>query len=171
MGYLNFTSIEVQNIISICTLIISCCAICLTVYQIKQQQKFNINSVRPICDICISDFEDDISVIIKNVGAGTMHILKFYCKNDYQNSESILDLVPNDIIYWSEFMEQINDRYLAANDCFTILRVVKISDQKKKRLRRALSKITIYVEYTDVYNTQYETKRTLDYFARTLKDF
>ncbi len=47
-----------------------------------------------------------------------------------------------------------------------MIRLYPQNDKTKTLIRTELSKITIYLEYTDIYNTKFQDKRALNFFGR-----
>ena len=47
-----------------------------------------------------------------------------------------------------------------------MLRLYPESDEIKTLVRKELSTMTVYLEYTDIYNTKFQDKRLLDFFGR-----
>ena len=47
-----------------------------------------------------------------------------------------------------------------------LLRLYPESDEIKTLVRKELSTMTVYLEYTDIYNAKFQDKRLLDFFGR-----
>lgn len=74
-------------ITSLCAVIISTLSFVLTVITGFLQIKHNKNSIRPISDIRVQDYEDLIAVRIENVGIGPLVVRKLRFKREDDNIE------------------------------------------------------------------------------------
>lgn len=169
MNFLNLPNFDSDTLIAITSIfavIISIVSMIFTVIFSLFQLKHNKNSVRPISSIKFGDYEDEITVKIENVGTGPLTIKKLICKNDYQESPTLIDLMPQIGQPWSTFTESVNGWTIPVGGKLILIRLYPQNDKTKTLIRTELSKITIYLEYTDIYNTKFRDKRALDFFGR-----
>ena len=184
---------RIQIVISVCSLVTSIVAIIIAIITYKSQVRHNKNSVKPILNIVVGDYEDDLYVKIVNNGVGPALINKTLCVNkrykqeDFcliQNSRLIQDpclvhLIPHSVKFrdsfvvlshFTDFVENIEGRTIPPGDSITLL---ELSGKREKynALRAILKDVTVTVHYSDVYNDkQPTTERALDFFGRTLSD-
>lgn len=83
-------SSDPQTEIAGIALIVSICSIILGVIALAIQRDHNRKSVKPICSILRSDYEDRISVRIKNAGVGPLIVEKISVIN---GSDSLIYVV------------------------------------------------------------------------------
>ena len=153
-------------ITSVCAVFISIVSMVFTVIFSILQQKHNKNSVKPISAINFNDYEDVLAVRIQNVGTGPLTIKKVVFKNSSQESDTLISLMPQIDQMWSTFTESIDGWTISVGGELILLRLYPESEKTKIIVRKALSKITIYLEYTDIYDTVFKDERSLDFFGR-----
>jgi len=156
-------------ITAIAAIIISVISMVFTVVFSIQQMKHNKNSVRPICDIKINDYENLISVAIANFGTGPLIIKKIICKDAERTSQTLLSLMPHINQLWTTFTEDVTGWTIPVDGKIVLIELHPDNDNDKYRVRSALEKTTIEVTYTDIYGSaNFEKSRKLDFFGRTL---
>lgn len=170
MNYLlNSFNINSDNLIavtSVCAVLISIASMIFTIIFSILQIKHNKNSVRPISAIKINDYENLISVRIDNVGTGPLLIKKLILKNDIQESSTLISMMPEIDQLWTTFTESIDGWTIPVGGKVTLLEIHPKSDSVKNLIRKELSKITVFLEYADIYATRFQDKRALDFFGR-----
>lgn len=153
-------------ITSACAVIISVLSMVFTIIFSILQVKHNKNSVRPISAIQINDYEDLISVEIRNVGTGPLKITKLIAKNSTEQSSELIDLLPPIGQPWSTFVENVDGWTIPAGEKIVLIEVRPMNDRIKNKVRRSLAQTTIILHYTDIYNTKFFDARKLDFFGR-----
>jgi hypothetical protein len=148
-------------IVSISAIFIALASLAVTIWQGIITRKHNILSVKPIPDILISNFENKIAVTLENKGTGALIIKSFraYCGNE--SKSNIIDWMPilDDGIYWSNWLRDFEGSALKPLESKVLLEFT-LDDHDKKQteardiIRKSLSKISIEIEYTDIYNTK-----------------
>ena len=166
MSSLNFDSNSLIAITSICAVIISIISMIFTVIFSMQQLKHNKNSVRPISAIKLSDYENQIAVKLENVGTGPLTIRKLIFKNHSQESSTLISMMPDIDQLWNTFTESVDGWTIPVGGQLIFLELCPKNDEIKTLVRNELSKITVFLEYTDIYNTKFQDKRSLDFFGR-----
>lgn len=166
MSYLNFDSNSLIAISSICAVIISIISVIFTVIFSIQQLKHNKNSVRPISAIKLSDYENQIAVKLENVGTGPLTIRKLIFKNYSQESSTLISMMPDIDQLWNTFIESVDGWTIPVGGQLIFLELCPQNDEIKTLVRNELSKITVFLEYTDIYGTKFQDKRSLDFFGR-----
>lgn len=162
----NFSSDSLIAITSICAVIISIISMIFTVIFSILQVKHNKNSVKPISAIKFNDYENEIAVKIQNVGTGPLTIKKLVFKNSSQESSNLISMMPSIDQLWSTFTECVDGWTIPVGGQLIILKIHPKNNEVKTHIRGELSKITAYLEYTDIYNTKFQDERSLDFFGR-----
>lgn len=163
---LNFDSNTLIAITSIFAVIISIVSMVFTVIFSLQQLKHNKNSVKPISAIKFSDYEDELAVKLENVGTGPLTIKKLVFKNESQESSTLIAMMPPIDQLWTTFTESVDGWTIPVGGQLIFLKLHPESDAIKSLVRKELSKITIYLEYMDIYNTKFQDRRSLEFFGR-----
>lgn len=166
MSILTFDSNSLIAITSTCALIISIISMIFTVIFSMQQLKHNKNSVRPISAIKLNDYENQIAVKLENVGTGPLTIKKLLFKNHSHESSTLISMMPDINQLWNTFTETVDGWTIPVGGQLILLELCPESDDIKTLIRNELSKITVFLEYTDIYNTEFQDKRLLDFFGR-----
>ena len=169
MNAFNLSNINgdmLMAITSVCAVIISVMSMVFTIIFSILQVKHNKNSVRPISAIQVKDYEDLLSVEIKNVGTGPLTITKLIAKNDTQQSSELIELLPHIGQPWSTFVEKVDGWTIPAGEKIVLVELQPLNDKIKKSVRRSLAKTTIVLHYTDIYKTRFYDERKLDFFGR-----
>lgn len=163
---LNFDSNTLIAITSIFAVIISMVSMIFTVIFSLQQLKHNKNSVKPISAISLNDYEDELAVKLKNVGTGPLTIKRLVFKNESQESSTLISMMPPVDQLWTTFTESVDGWTIPVGGQLILLEIQPKNDETKSLIRKELSKITVYVEYMDIYNTIFQDKRSLEFFGR-----
>ncbi len=167
---LNFDSNTLIAITSIFAVIISIVSMIFTVIFSFQQLKHNKNSVKPISAIKFSDYEDELAVKLENVGTGPLTIKRLVFKNESQESSTLISMMPPINQLWTTYTESVDGWTVPVGGQLIFLKLHPESDETKLLIRKELSKITIYLEYMDIYNTKFQDKRSLDFFGRHFEE-
>lgn len=163
---ININSEMLIAITSVFAVLISVISMLFTTIFSILQVKHNKNSVRPISFIQVKDYENLLSVEVKNVGTGPLTIKKLMAKNDTRQSPELIKLMPRINQSWSTFVENVDGRTIPAGEKIVLVELVPVNENNKKIIRQALAKITISIDYTDIYNTKFSDKRKLEFFGR-----
>lgn len=166
LDLLSFNSDTLIAITSVCAVFISIVSMIFTFIFSMFQLKHNKNSVRPISAISFNDYEDDLAVKIKNVGTGPLTIKKLIFKDDAQESPDLISMMPTINQLWSTYTEPVDGWTIPVGGEIVLLRLYPENDRTKELIRRKLSGITAYLEYTDIYGTKFNDMRSLDFFGR-----
>lgn len=164
MNYLN-----INNLTSICALVMSFLSIIISIYFSHKQMQHNKNSVRPISYIQVCDYENLLSVKIANVGTGPLTIITLRASINNHESPALIDLMPDIKQDWSTFIEDADGRTIPVDGEITLIEIEPKNDMIKDLIRSTLSKTTITLEYSDIYKTKFYDERKLDFFARHTK--
>lgn len=163
---LNIDNEYLMSITSICAVVISTVSMVFTVIFSVLQIKHNKNSVRPISAIKVSDYENKISVRIENVGTGPLLIKKMIATNDKRVSSTLISMMPKINQPWFTFTESIDGWTIPVGGQIILLELHPKSENVKKLVRKELSKITISLDYLDIFDTQFYDSMALTFFGR-----
>ena len=169
ISFFNLDSDQLIAITSIFAVLISIISMVFTVIFSKFQLEHNKNSVKPISAIRLSDYENCLGVKIANVGTGPLTITKLRFKNESQECSSLISMMPKIDQFWSTFTECVDGWTIPVDGQIILIELYPENEQTKAQVREALSKITVFLDYTDIYNTKFKDSRKLDFFGRHTK--
>lgn len=155
-------------ITSICSIIIAVFALLLSFFSLCSQINFNKKSVKPVCYIEVGDYEDDLYVLITNVGLGIMFINTINCvdHNTGRKDNILINLLPDVDQDWEDFSGLLDKSPLAVGDEIYLMKISPKNDWIRNYLRNSLKNICIYVEYSDLYDKNYTYSCDLSFFGR-----
>lgn len=153
-------------ITSVFAVLISITSVICTIIFSMLQVKHNKNSVRPISSIQVKDYEDLLSVEIRNVGTGPLTITKLIAKNHIRQSSELIRLLPYIEQPWSTFVENVDGWTIPVGEKIILIELKPRTEKTKKIIRNSLAKITIELHYIDIYKTKFSDERKLDFFGR-----
>lgn len=173
-----------QITLSVCSIIISIAAVVTSVITYLSQKKHNKNSVRPILNIVIGDYEDDLYVRIVNNGVGPANVTDINCTLNARTEKSLIKLIPYEasvsnsnseeianLHQFTHFVEDITGRTIPPNGTITLLQLRDADYAQKVALRTYLKEVVVGIKYTDVYNGKpWDCKRELSFFGRDIQD-
>jgi hypothetical protein len=165
---------------AIAALFVSIISIVVAVVNMTMQRAHNRKGVLPIGHISVADYENQLSVRLRNDGVGPMVVKKATVMKGGDSQQTKLAIIefmpelPNGIL-WSIFVGDISGRAVSAED--KIILISLEGDQEdagfiaaRRMIREALSDLTIKVEYENIYGERMPpVSRRLDWFARHLK--
>lgn len=160
------------TITSICAVFLSVVSIIITIVFSRLQVIHNKKSVRPISAIQLMDYEDDIGAKVKNVGTGPLIITRLYFRELDINTKEysvLLDIMPKIAQYWATYVECVDGWTIPIGGEIVLIELHPENDYIKDLVRKSLTKITAYIEYTDIYGTQFQDERSFDFFGRHYK--
>ena len=140
----------------------------------KNQQRHNILSVRPIPIVTVLDREDSVRVKIRNHGSGPM-LIRQVCVTDRVNGkDSLVEWMPAlpAGVLWTNFAGPISDRSLLPGSEIVLLQLDGEQEngafaQGCTDVRAALAPLKVAVEYTDIYELTFKKYvKDLSWFDR-----
>ena len=142
--------------------------------QIESDKELARNTVRPLAYIAVGDYENQIFVKVVNNGPGPMIIKSITINNMPQ---PLIEVMPGlGDVRWTHFVKDCANRGVRAGGEVVLINLSSKSNrhvcarrfaEARDLVRSALGKITVRVEYTDIYNTnQPAAERKLDWFHR-----
>lgn len=162
----NLINFIIDNIISCVAIFISLLSLGFSIYFSCLQIRHNKNSVRPVSSIRLDDYEDVLAVKIKNAGTGPLTIKNLIFKNKNYTTSSLISLMPSIEQNWDTFIEETENWTISVNEELVLIRLYPENNEILTQIRKSLSQITVYLEYTDIYNTKFTDERSLHYFGR-----
>ncbi len=165
---------QVNAFVALCALVISFVSILLTLATLRIQRIHNFKSVTPIADFPIGDYENQLTVKLKNSGVGPLIVEQFIASAGKEQKDDIISWMPNPPagIYWDTFYQNFDGATVTPNESLSILSLTgDQSDVKfanfRDQVRRALGKLEVQVVYKDIYGHRMPKKaRDLKWFAR-----
>ena len=143
--------------------------IAVTAY--KNGKEHNKNSVKPIVQIKISNYDNDIYVAIINRGVGPAIIDKNELINS--NMKNLVDLFKDEACLegaWIKYNVNSEGTALPPGDLLDLLRMKELSTAQLYVVRKKLAKESISVIYHDVYDERMETRYPLEFFGSDYTD-
>jgi len=156
----------------------SLAAIVLTIVQIVIQREHNFKSIKPIGQINVADYQNDVHVAISNAGIGPLIITDIKVYNGRVSSDNLLAILPEDLVnpmMWTDFVTELKGRAVQVDEKVYLIRALFDDDDQleddminvRTRLRECLAEVTIEFSYTDVYEKNtYNVRRELTWFGR-----
>jgi hypothetical protein len=155
----NEEAMDNNFIVSVCAIIIALASLGVAIWQGRVTRKHNILSVKPLPDILTSNFENRIAVTLENNGTGPLIIKKFRAYLGNESKSNIIDWMPNlpNGYYWSNWLKNFDECAIKPYDSKILLEFkLELEDKYKTEIRdnirKALSKVSIEFEYTDIYD-------------------
>jgi hypothetical protein len=164
----------INAISALCALFVSVLAISLTAYTAWRQRQHNFMSLRPMASIVLGDYENKLEVKLKNVGIGPLLINNLIVSGAETEMNTVISGMPRLPIgiTWSTFTENVNGWCLAKDADICLIRLEGDPDDDafafaRDEIRKSLSKLTVRVEYKDIYDRiMPPVRRTLEFFGR-----
>lgn len=165
-GSINMDSDSISAICAVAAVAISIVSMVFTVIYSHKQNEHNRNSVRPISAIKFNDYEDQIAVKIENFGTGPLLIEKLRLIQDGCESETLISLMPNIDQTWTTFTEKVDGWTIPVGGSIVLIEINPKNSTIRTCVRKALSPITLSIDYKDIYSTKFHDERSLDFFGR-----
>jgi hypothetical protein len=151
-------------------------ALVVSVWALWVQRSHNKISVRPMPEVTLGDYENSISVKLSNNGVGPLVVNRVLVRNGTEERESIIDWMPAlpNARPWTNFAIVEPGRTVKTNGLVPLVELTQEQGEVgfaaiRDSARAALSRLTVTVEYTDVYGSTFSPcTRSLDWFGRNL---
>lgn len=166
--------LSLDNWTTILTAITAVMAIVISIITYRSQVKHNKNSVKPILNISVGDYVNEIFIKVKNKGVGPATITSCNC---IQSADAQVRKEPavinyfNDLHFtWETFANDITNLSIAPGGEMVLLRACSEEIGSMNTIRKRLRDIEIQIEYVDIYNKKMPVaKKQLTWFGRTLE--
>ncbi len=143
------------------------------------QRRHNHNSVTPIAEFIVGDYEDHIEVSLTNRGTGPLIIRWFIATRLGESKKSLVEHMHTPAlegIGWSTFTGDLGGRTLAPSDTKKI--ILLRGDESdthfqnyRDEVRRILKDALVEVNFTDIYGRRFPAKiEHLAWFGRRLNN-
>lgn len=157
-------------------LVVSCCAVWVSISAIRSQRKHNKLSVRPLAGITFGDYEDELHVNLRNNGTGPMIILAVSVTDGMKEHGSLIEWMPTLPAHcpWSDFSQNLCRSSISPGSDIVLLQLAEHDGdldfpECRDRVRQVLASLEIKIEYTDIYDTALAPyTRDLSWFGRNL---
>lgn len=133
------------------------------------QRTHNFNSVKPIMQLDIGDYEDDIYVRIYNsgVGPGIINSIEIKKRNDGSIRTDLISYFENLNWEWDTFNTGLEGYAISPNTYIYFIEMKDPDVNQKQQLRNILKDVHIKIIYSDIYgNKQLPINTTLEWFGR-----
>ena len=170
----NAVATVASAIIALAALVVSIVSLFVAYRTIAIQHNHNVLSVRPLPFVSVADFYDRQTVKLFNNGTGPM-IVKGVCVTDGSvTKDAIIDCMPelSGNLLWTNFCGPLSQRSVPANGDVMMLELSDTTTNadyvsSREACRKRLSSLTVNVEYTDIYDTQFAVyAKSLTWFGR-----
>lgn len=165
-----------KEILSYGEVVIAAIAVIVAIVTAKSQEKHNKNSVRPILNLILGDYDDNIYVWVENNGVGPACIKSVKCTYQgddmCQEGASLIEVLPAGLVeHYTTFVEDFSTRAISPQQGLMLLQKKEPSEEEVIELRQQLKNCSVEITYTDIYGKAvWIEKRSLDFFKRTLLD-
>lgn len=156
--------------------LVAAISILVACYSLWVQRRHNVLSVRPILHIDIGDYENMISVGLKNAGVGPLRVDAFtvHCSHHNRTTTTLIEqMIENDLdTIWTNFRSDLAGYWLEPGGELNLLRLEGDPEEiefqaSRDAARRALCRMDVRVSYSDIYSTRIATtSRKLGWFGR-----
>jgi hypothetical protein len=162
---------------AIAALFVSVVSIIIAIVNMTMQRAHNKKSVLPIGHISLGDYENQISVRVRNDGVGPMIIERVMVTGEGERTASaVMDFMPElpSGYLWRSFVGDISGRAIPAEGNIILISLEGDQDDKgfiaaRRMTREALSRLSIKVNYRNIYGeTMPPASRSLSWFGRLL---
>lgn len=172
----NAISAMASAVVALIALVISVLSVFFTWRALKHQLTHNSLSVRPLPYITVGDFEDTIYVKIRNNGTGPLIVQAISVPGASDPSAPLVSNMPRLLpgVIWTNFAGATVGRSIPVGGEMVLLELSEPNlgdnfQQSRDKVREALGKLSLTLEYTDIYNNKLPPcSRDLKWFHRTL---
>ena len=157
-----------EGIVALLALITAVASTIIAYYTFKLQRTHNINSVKPIIHIGQWDYENRLIVTLKNVGYGIAIVKKLSVLNLKNECKySINDWLPKTLpgkMNYKEYWTPYTVFVIQGGETINLIEIPIDNTKEKQRqerekLRHKLGKLTVQVEYEDIYENLMPIKK------------
>ncbi|MBL7921199.1 MAG: hypothetical protein JNJ40_12850 [Bacteroidia bacterium] len=162
--------------IALCSVIVAIISFILTVATILQTRKHNRKSLRPIISINPFDYSNCIKIELINEGVGPAIIKKIVVeKNEHERKSSVYNWMPSlpKGLHYSNYLTRDQNIAMIPGKIIEVICIKldpQVDNQRefREQMRGVLRQLTVKIEYTDVYNSTFQSyNRKFDLYSRT----
>lgn len=161
------------SVTAVIALLVSFISLIVSVVALKHQRRHNILTVKPLPEITVADFEQSLRVKLRNNGSGPLVVKELRANNSINTYHTVVECLPElpgrD---WTNFSGAIDGRSLLPGSEIILVELTEdegeiLFSSNRDLARRALSLVSVEIEYTDVYGSKFKPyTKTLDWFGR-----
>lgn len=174
---MNFIKDYWEAIVAIAALFVSAWSSWISFKTFRLQREHNIRSVKPIIQIGQWDYENRLTVDMRNSGSGIALITTMSTHNKTEVMKNcIYDWLPKKLVgsmNYAEYWTGYKNFVLQPGQIIKLIEIpvdTSNADELKQRedIRAILRQLTIRISYEDIYGNKIENKKTeLYHFSRT----
>ncbi|WP_312772604.1 hypothetical protein [Pseudoxanthomonas mexicana] len=160
-------------IAALLALFVSFVSLVVSVAALRHQRRHNVLSVKPFPEVTVADFEDALRVKIRNHGSGPLVLKSLRVKSGPETCRTLIDCLPElPGRHWTNFAGVVDGRSLLPGSEIMLVELVECDGEllfssSRDLARRALSLLTVQIEYTDAYGSKFKPyTKSLDWFGR-----
>jgi hypothetical protein len=163
---------------AILAVIASAVSLVIASISMKMQRAHYRKTVLPLGSLSLGDYENHIFVRLRNDGVGPMileEISVHSLVDDQRVGSALIDLMPEipEGLRWASFVKDISGRVFAPGKDIDLLSIKGNENDlefvdARRRIREALLKLSVKVNYRSIYGDTSFTQRSLDWFGRHL---
>lgn len=166
---------DLAVLVAICAVVVSVVSLWASLYFGWCTRDHNKRSVKPLPYVIAGDYENCISVLLCNNGTGPLVLRKVTARHNKEGSSGhLIDMVPESPpdVYFKNFIKVRPGRAILQGGRLDLLVFeLDVDDSAavgyRDALRDALGHISIDVEYTDIYESHFDTHtQNLTWFHR-----
>ena len=154
-------------------LLVSVISVGISIFAVKTERRHNELSVRPLAEITVGDYEQSLRVKLRNHGIGPMIATAMIVSDGETTKDTIVDWMPKlpGGRKWTNFAGA-SDRTLSPGGEIVLLELTEKDGEEgfaacRELVRKALARLTVTVEYTNIYNTVMPPRqKKLEWFGR-----
>lgn len=164
------------GIIALLALLSSVISVIISFYTFQLQRKHNIRSVKPIIHVGQWDYENNLIVTLKNVGAGIAIVKAMTIYNSKDEKRTcVYDWLPSKLpgdMNYKEYWTPYSEFVVQASEVIKLIELPidttkQTQIEAREKIRRILGQLTVEVVYEDIYENKMPTKKMqLKHFLR-----
>src|SRR5437667_2539614 len=155
-------------------LVVSVVSLFVARAMLKHQRTHNVLSVKPIPIVTVADHENSLRVKVRNHGSGPLIIKYLSVEDGSRAKESLIDCMPDipDELLWTDFAGPIANRGVLPGSEIVLIEFAgdpanPVFAKARDRIRAALARLTVIVQYTDIYDSHFTAYvKELSWFGR-----
>ena len=169
---------QVNAIAALCGIFVSLLSILLTFAALLLQRRHNYKSVTPIASLPVADYENRLAVKLQNTGVGPLIVRRARVSDGSKEEDDIISFMPKPPrgVFWKTFYDDLDGLAVRPGGEAVIIELDGDTSDKsfvvfRDQVRKAMSRLTITVDYKDIYDRSMPTKsRDLKWFGRHFDD-
>jgi hypothetical protein len=163
-----------EDPLSVVAVLVALFALVVSVLDHRASRDHNRRSVRPLPHINPANFENRLTVSVRNDGAGPLILRAVQASDASGNTDHLIELVsvPPPGIFFANYWKVFGDRAVLPGEKLILLDIrINLKDPEaveyRDQLRQELGGLTVKVEYTDIYGTAFKAiTKPLTWFVK-----